>query len=844
MSLIGFVWVAPEKDPFGGAESLIIFLFRNGCALASLPTMPPSQDRADSPSLADDLDRRLDLDDFSIVQPSIVSSLAQSSARGGTARRGEFSGAMPVASTPHLSGGVTSGGALRQVQSAPGKLPASLSKVVYIKPTDVRTLCLGYVGASKGGIHARFCIARKLRGQNHCGTSSHAKSKMTVSGSTFWLPGGTILDKATAKTSPCLKEADLSEDDVEYLKAINAPPQRWPEHFQRIQERINRRRNRDVRGSSPAVAVEEVDELSREDEEDDAANEELEDLLAALKRQSGDHGDGTGRPVVWPAGDDSEEEEEDDDTVDLRTLVANLKRTVERQAEAIAELTTRVDEDRDTRALETLRAETNDLLDNLGDLFGLVQEHGSVSQAISAIGTKQEHSEAELTSLATDIMNLSLATSGFASKLKMSENKVVALIDKLAARSDKHVKLVLRRVEALEQTGPPPPPLHLPTTFGLGSAGISAPRGAVGMDTVFGTETIGSTAVDITMNYIYSTLRSMTQTVGELATRYQNSGIIYGGHSFPSAEDFGRWYMAHNPRGNGLAAFADFVSIWAFVGVSTETSVEWLSSVEKSAKLGLGSQDTAYVHTMSHKYPPRIAGKGVSVILSTECLKMLKSFEEWRGTSEGMSMGDGTRERILTDIRGAVANHRQYCLDTLPDSPLRDLAIQTGEDTGLFYQNLFNYVDQELHNLTTINIKTEHILLLLSNQLVRMCDDMHAVRSSGSSVRLDNLPAAATRLAWVSLQAVMCMESYSKARFRDHPGVSSAYLRFLTCRVAAHADLGLKETLDTLSRKVTAVERVAKDAATKEALGKLDNKVESLKNARAGGGGAGGGPRT
>jgi hypothetical protein len=56
--------------------------------------------------------------------------------------------------------------------------------------------------------------------------------------------------------------------------------------------------------------------------------------------------------------------------------------------------------------------------------------------------------------------------------------------------------------------------------------------------------------------------------------------------------------------------------------------------------------------------------------------------------------------------------------------------------------------------------------------------------------------------------------------------------------------LGLKETLDTLSRKVTAVERVAKDAATKEALGKLDNKVESLKNARAGGGGAGGGPRT
>lgn len=42
---------------------------------------------------------------------------------------------------------------------------------------------------------------------------------------------------------------------------------------------------------------------------------------------------------------------------------------------------------------------------------------------------------------------------------------------------------------------------------------------------------------------------------------------------------------------------------------------------------------------------------------------------------------------------------------------------------------------------------------------------------------------------------------------------------------------------------MTSVERVAKDAATKEALGKLDNKVETIRNARGGGGGGGGAPR-
>ena len=90
-------------------------------------------------------------------------------------------------------------------------------------------------------------------------------------------------------------------------------------------------------------------------------------------------------------------------------------------------------------------------------------------------------------------------------------------------------------------------------------------------------------------------------------------------------------------------------------------------------------------------------------------------------------------------------------------------------------------------------------------------------------------PLAATPLGWVSLQAVACMCTYSKARFRDHPGVSSEYLRFLTCRVAAQADLGLKDTVDALTRKLTGVEKLAKDAATKEALGKLNNKVETIR---------------
>lgn len=376
--------------------------------------MRASADRAASPSLADDLERRLDLDDFSFLnQPSVVSSLAQSSARGeGSVRRGEFSGAAPVASTPQLFGGGFASGAQRQVHSAPGKLQPGLLKAIHITPSNVNNLCLGFVGASKVGVHARFCVARKLKGENHCGVGSHGsiKSKMAVGGATFWLPGGSILEKATARTSPFLLEADMSQDDIEYIQAQKAPATRWPEYFKRIQNLIDsRKRATDVSRESP-VDVEEVEDESEREEE---TSDELREIIRAYKRDLGDYGDGTGKAEVW-TDIDSEEEEDEDERQELLELVAALRRTVEKQAETIKNLTDRLDEDKSLRELEALRCETTDLHDNLGDLIGLVQDHGSVSQVVTNLLTRQDHSEAELASVASDITALSSVTSTFA----------------------------------------------------------------------------------------------------------------------------------------------------------------------------------------------------------------------------------------------------------------------------------------------------------------------------------------------------------------------------------------------------------------------------------------------
>ena len=99
------------------------------------------------------------------------------------------------------------------------------------------------------------------------------------------------------------------------------------------------------------------------------------------------------------------------------TLVEGLKRELKvviPQGDLGKRFTDRLDEDKSLRELEALRCETTDLHDNLGDLIGLVQDHGSVSQVVTNLLTRQDHSEAELASVASDITALSSVTSTFA----------------------------------------------------------------------------------------------------------------------------------------------------------------------------------------------------------------------------------------------------------------------------------------------------------------------------------------------------------------------------------------------------------------------------------------------
>jgi hypothetical protein len=164
----------------------------------------------------------------------------------------------------------------------------------------------------------------------------------------------------------------------------------------------------------------------------------------------------------------------------------------------------------------------------------------------------------------------------------------------------------------------------------------------------------------------------------------------------------------------------------------------------------------------------------------------------------------------------------------LPDGPLRQAALRSAQVTQHFFQTLASYLDDELTMLTSFNLPAKQTLLLLSNQVVHICDDLFEYRNQAKGVDVSNRVSSATRYAWVTLQSLGCMEGYLRDKFKKHPGINSTYMRFLTRNLADQSAIGLKTKLETMSTKVTKVEATATAAATKTALERLDAKLELI----------------
>ena len=103
------------------------------------------------------------------------------------------------------------------------------------------------------------------------------------------------------------------------------------------------------------------------------------------------------------------------------------------------------------------------------------------------------------------------------------------------------------------------------------------------------------------------------------------------------------------------------------------------------------------------------------------------------------------------------------------------MALRTAEAASTFWERLVAYVDDEYLLLMSFHLLVKHVLLLLSNQVVQICDCIFEFRGNAANVDITERAAAAARFAWVTLQAQDCMIAYLKDKFRHHRVLNSTH---------------------------------------------------------------------
>ena len=100
-------------------------------------------------------------------------------------------------------------------------------RCVYIDEAAMVNLCFGLIGSGE-----RFCLAKKLGTYTHCGIPAHAKgirekNKAKVVADAYYVPGGTIHQRPTAKVEPMIARVDLPAKYISTFRTSRLTTAKW-----------------------------------------------------------------------------------------------------------------------------------------------------------------------------------------------------------------------------------------------------------------------------------------------------------------------------------------------------------------------------------------------------------------------------------------------------------------------------------------------------------------------------------------------------------------------------------------------------------------------------------------
>jgi len=367
----------------------------------------------------------------------------------------------------------------------------------------------------------------------------------------------------------------------------------------------------------------------------------------------------------------------------------------------------------------------------------LIAKHGTLGEAIEALRAGSA-SAVDLSSLHTQMDELGNDLRDYVAAADVTKESLLSVISRVSELTKRGTNKAIERikqVETLLNAGPLTRPPSAPMTLRTSNPPVDA-------DTPLGTVSIGGNATTLTATMLFTMVHELQAKVEVLTERSKNTGVIFDRKAFSSETEFVLWFMSKNPSGEGLAGFVDIILFWAFSISNVGDASQFLIKAECLKKIGLrGKVEVAYAYSMSTRYPTAFVGNTKDQILSTTTILMFSSYEAWRGDGSG----DGKKQTLTTRLAACMRGHCQYCEDNISDPELRSMALCTAEAASTFWERLVAYVDDEYSLLMSFHLLAKHVLLLLSNQVVQICDDIFEFRGNAANVDITERAAAAAR---------------------------------------------------------------------------------------------------
>ena len=311
--------------------------------------------------------------------------------------------------------------------------------------------------------------------------------------------------------------------------------------------------------------------------------------------------------------------------------------------------------------------------------------------------------------------------------------------------------------------------------------------------------------------------RALNTVLHDRMTRMEKqvnfSGSSFGGIELDSMEDTFAWVDRNMPDGK-FGALVDFVSVFMHLYTGyTDTSDEF-AQMQAIEKLKFASEHEARLAASFSNVLPEVFGKDKNF---TKPLPALPKPENWSNPVER----NGVKELVEEQLPGI--KEKINCQILMMETEAGQVLARLCLDATIAFVTLFsNYITTLYESLTNTGGYDKTAAWTLTCKIGRrIFDEMAAVRVCAKGARVHNDPrTTTTKIVLGVLRTHAKMDEIFKARFENHPVISSEYVKFFASNSSSAKVEGLvgrvstlekekllgKKTMDTLVSKVASLE--------------------------------------